>query len=47
MVEEIRDDPDLAFYRALREHYGAEHALRHPRDRVVLQIRPLEWHGRY
>jgi len=46
VVDEIRNDADLDFYRALREHYGAEHPLRHPRDRVVLYIRPVEWHGR-
>lgn len=46
VVEDILDDADLRFYRALREHYGADHALRHPRERIVLRIRPIEWHGR-
>ena len=46
VVEAITDDADLDFYRSLREHYGAEHALRHPSERVVLHIRPLEWRGR-
>ena len=46
VVEEVVDDADLQFYRSLRAHYGAEHPLRHLRDRVVLRIRPLEWHGR-